>query len=134
MLAAACASGASLGADVAPPVPANVDWKQAETVTVRLSDFEYSPAYLRFRIGTPVRIRLINEGSGQHDFSAPAFFNAASYPPGIRGPDDGDIAVKKGQTVEIELVPNAAGKYHLRCTEFLHALFGMTGEIEVTAR
>jgi uncharacterized cupredoxin-like copper-binding protein len=129
---AAAMSKASAGTDVASPA-ASIDWTRAETVTVRLSDFEYSPAYLRFRVGAPVRIRLVNEGSGQHDFSAPAFFSAASYPPGSRGPDDGDITVKKGQTAEIELVPTVAGKYRLRCTEFLHTLFGMTGQIEVTA-
>ena len=45
-----------------------------------------------------------------------------------------NIALKEKQTVELDLVPTASGKYPLECTEFLHSMFGMTGSIEVAGQ
>ena len=80
----------------------------------------------------PIRLILVNDGSGQHDFSAPDFFAAASYRGGS-APAHGKVVVAKGQTKEVDLVPGVPGKYDLECTEFLHAIFGMTGNISVTS-
>jgi uncharacterized cupredoxin-like copper-binding protein len=104
----------------------------AQTVTVTLSNFAFEPDHLRLKAGVPVRLRLVNESSGAHDFSAPAFFAASSFPPGTAEPKDGDIDVAGHETVEINLIPRTAGAYRLRCTHFLHGLFGMHGSIEVS--
>ncbi|WP_146101539.1 cupredoxin domain-containing protein [Rhodopila globiformis] len=104
----------------------------AETITVRMSNFSYDPDHLHLKANMPVRLRLVNDSSGRHDFSAPAFFAASSYPTGSSAPPDGDISVGSEQTVEIALVPRKPGTYPLRCTHFLHSLFGMHGTIEVT--
>ncbi len=103
-----------------------------QTVTVTLSNFAFEPEHLRLKAGVPVRLRLVNDSSGAHDFSAPAFFAASSFPPGTPAPKDGDVDVAGHDTVEINLIPRTAGTYRLKCTHFLHGLFGMHGSIEVS--
>jgi hypothetical protein len=71
--------------------------------------------------------------SGLHAFSAPSFFTAASFRQGTSLPAGGKIAVAKGASAEIDLVPGAPGQYPLECTEFLHGMLGMTGKIAVSA-
>jgi plastocyanin len=111
--------------------PATAPAGNGETITVRLSNFSFAPEDLRLRAGVPVRLRLVNESSGGHDFSAPAFFAASSFPPGLPAPPDGDVAAASHQTVEITVVPRVPGAYRLECTHFLHGIFGMHGTIEV---
>ena len=123
LLAASSAPDGAFGADI--------DWSKAETVTVKLTDFEYSPAYLRFHAGSPVRLILINQGTGKHDFSAPEFFSAVTFRPGTPAPAEGGIDVAKNETKEVDLLPVATGSYKLKCTHFLHSVFGMHGVIEV---
>jgi hypothetical protein len=50
----------------------------SEIITVRLSNFAFGPDHLRLKAGMPIRLRLMNESNGGHDFSAPAFFAARS--------------------------------------------------------
>ena len=103
----------------------------AETITVQLSNFAFEPAYLRLKAGVPVRLHLANKSNGGHDFSAPAFFAASSFPPGTAAPPHGEVAVGSHKTVDITVVPGTPGTYRLECTHFLHSLFGMHGTIEV---
>lgn len=102
------------------------------TITVSLSNFAFEPAQIRLKAGVQARLRLVNDSSGGHDFSAPAFFGSSTYPPGSSPPVDGDVAVAAHRSVEITLVPRAIGIYRVECTHFLHSLFGMHGTIEVT--
>jgi uncharacterized cupredoxin-like copper-binding protein len=112
---------------------ATIDWGSTKTVTVQLTDFDFTPSQLSFQAGQPVRLVLVNSGSDLHDFSAPAFFAAASFRPDGTVPAGGKIAVAKDKTAEVDLVPGTAGQYPLDCTEFLHTMLGMTGTIDVTA-
>ncbi len=111
----------------------SIDWNAARPVPVKLTDFDFSPSQLSFQAGQPVRLLLSNSGSGLHDFSAPAFFAAASFRSGGTVPAGGKVAVAKDASAEIDLVPGAPGQYPLECTEFLHTMFGMTGTIAVSA-
>ncbi|MGD0107694.1 MAG: hypothetical protein ABSC06_27195 [Rhodopila sp.] len=104
---------------------------EGATITVQLSDFAFDPDHLRLKAGTPVRLRLVNDSGGDHDFSALAFFAASSLQPGSSAPPDGGIEVAAHQTVEIALVPKTPGTYPLERTHFLHDLFRMNGSIEV---
>lgn len=104
---------------------------ESEAITVRLSSFGFAPEHLRLKAGVPVRLRFVNESSGGHDFSAPAFFAASSFPPGSSAPPNGDVAVGSNKTVEIAVVPRTPGTYRVDCTHFLHSLFGMHGTVEV---
>jgi plastocyanin len=109
------------------PAPASM----GETITVRLTNFAFDPDHLRLKAGVPVRLRLVNESSGGHDFSAPALFAASSVLPGGSAPSNGEMAVGSHQTVELALVPRTPGTYHVECTHFLHSFFGMHGTVEV---
>jgi plastocyanin len=113
----------------AQPNPARVS--DDETITIQLSNFDFTPEHLRLKAGVPVRLRLANVSGGGHDFSAPAFFAASGFPAGVAAPPDGTVPVGSHQTVEITVVPRTPGVYHLECTHFLHSLFGMHGTIEV---
>lgn len=111
---------------------AGIDWNAARTVTVKMTDFDFTPSTVAFEAGQPAKLVLVNDGTGRHDFSASAFFAAASLRQGSAAPANGKVAVDKGKSAEIDLVPGAAGTYPLTCTEFLHEMFGMTGTITVT--
>jgi plastocyanin len=100
-------------------------------VTVQLSSFAFAPSTITLRAGEPVALRLVNRGSGGHNFAAPAFFAAARLDPRSSAlVRRGAVEVGSRKTVEVRLVP-AAGRYRLRCTHLLHSTFGMTGEIVV---
>ncbi len=113
------------------PAAASIDWGAAKTITVKLTDFRFTPSDLTFAAAQPVKLLLVNDGSGVHDFSSPAFFTAAALRQGSTAPAGGKVSVAKGQSAQIDLVPGAPGKYPLTCTEFLHDMLGMTGTITV---
>jgi len=85
------------------------------------------------RVGVPVRLRLVNQSNGGHDFSAPGFFASSNFPPGSKASPGGKIEVGSQQTTEIALTPRVPGTYPVECTHFLHSLFGMTATIDVVA-
>ncbi|HVJ55506.1 MAG TPA: cupredoxin domain-containing protein [Aliidongia sp.] len=111
-----------------------IDWKAAEAITVRMSDFAFEPENLSLRAGRSVRLLLVNESGSEHNFSAPELFAGSSFGPASAAIDDGGVTVAAHQTAEVDLVPAKPGDYPLECTELLHSMFGMTGSIEVTAR
>jgi hypothetical protein len=76
-----------------------------ETITVRLSSFAFDPEQIRLKAGVPIRLRLVNESDGGHNFSAPTFFAASSFLPGSSVPSNGTVEVEPHQTLEVALVP-----------------------------
>lgn len=131
----ACAVVVTLAAFSTPRAgiaqPTTTPAAATETITVRLSNFAFDPEHIRLKAGVPVRLRLVNESSGGHDFSAPAFFSASSILPGGSAPSNGEMAVESHRTVEIALIPRTPGTYRVECTHFLHSFFGMHGTVEV---
>ena len=117
---------------VRSPAPPDTDWSQARTLTVKMTDFEFSPSHISLPVRVPIRLTLVNEGTDDHDFSAPTFFSAVMYRPGSVVSDKGNIELAQGQRIEVDILPVAVGTYKLDCTEFLHSMLGMTGKIEVT--
>ena len=105
----------------------------APTITVHLSNFAFNPDQLLLRVGVPVRLHLVNDSSGGHNFSAPDFFAASTFPSGS-APPGGKVDVTAGGSADVVVVPRAVGTYKFECTHFLHALFGMTGRIIVQAQ
>ena len=95
---------------------------------IALSNFAFTPSAIHLHQGRPYVLHFVNQGSGGHNFAARDFFAAArisgASPPG------GVIELKKGESRDVSLVP-AAGRYKVKCTHFLHAGFGMKGEILV---
>ena len=118
----------------APAAPSYVPANSASgIVSVVLADFSFSHDHITLRAGVPIRMRLLNQSTGGHDFSAPAFFAASDFPPGSTAPAGGKVEVDSHQTVEIALTPRVPGSYPVECTHFLHSLFGMTATIEVVS-
>ena len=111
------------------PLPAPAQDSPAPlTVEVRLSSFAFEPRTIALPAGRPVILRLVNEGGGGHNFSAPQFFAAAT---GVSGPVvEGEVEVPGHRSVDIRLTP-ARGTYRLRCTHTMHTAFGMRGTISV---
>ena len=102
-----------------------------ETISIRLSNFAFTPDHLRLRVGVPVRLQFMNESSGGHNFTAPAFFAASTFALGATPPPDGKVELTAGTTVDLTLTPRVPGSYLVECTHFLHSLFGMRRTIEV---
>lgn len=126
------ATVALLSLGFASDTPAqDANWTEAPPVTVALTSFDYTPSTIRLRAGQPVVLRLVNDSSGGHNFSAPDFFAASEIRPQDQGLIyKGAVEVPKRQSREIALVPRA-GTYKLRCTHTMHTMFGMKGEIVV---
>ncbi len=126
----------ALSACVARPQPALVasapaTGPVADTVTVHLSNFAFTPENIRLQAGRPVTLVLTNDADGGHDFSAPTLFAASTFPPGTAPPKDGAQEVDKHSQVELRFTPQKPGRYEVTCTHFLHELFGMVGNVEV---
>ncbi len=118
--------------DAGPRVAA-ADWAAAETVEIVLSEYEFEPADLTFRAGTPYRLRLRNTGDATHYFAAADFFKAIAAQrltrPGdaVETPLLTSIAVPPGASKTLSFVPVERGAYDVECTAPLHAVFGMVG-------
>ncbi len=114
---------------------ASAEWPRAETLTVVLSEYAFSPGTLTFRAGTPYRLRIENGGNSTHFFVSDGFFKAIA--PGRLITRSGEtaqpylksIALAPGEVKDLEFVPVRTGVYELECTAPLHAAFGMHGTI-----
>ena len=98
---------------------------------MHLSNFAFTPDNLRFQVGHPVTLHLVNDSTGGHNFSAPALFAASSFPAGTSAPPNGTVEVGGNQSRDITFTPLRTGTYPFECTHFLHSAFGMTGSAEV---
>src|SRR4051812_30981782 len=85
---AGCASHASKP-DALPAAAADIDWNMAKTVTVKMTDFDFTPSKVSFESAQPVKLTLVNDGTDRHDFAAPAFFAASALRQGSTGPAGG---------------------------------------------
>jgi uncharacterized cupredoxin-like copper-binding protein len=138
LLPAACAGRTPIvPEDGATRRAASANWGAARIVTVALDDYAFRPERIELRAGQPVRLRLANEGSRAHDFTASAFFRSVAIRPGdplgtpllVAG---GSVDVPAGETREVALLPLTPGEYELTCVKPLHAVLGMSGRIVVT--
>ncbi len=114
---------------------ASAEWPRAETLTVVLSEYAFSPGTLTFRAGTPYRLKIENGGESTHFFVSDGFFKAIA--PGKLITRSGEtaqpylksIALAPGEAKTLEFVPVRTGAYELECTAPLHGVFGMRGTI-----
>jgi plastocyanin len=126
---AAALSGFGASADAATPPPRAS--RSAQQIVIVLSDFAFTPRTLELRGGREYRLRFVNQGSGGHSFSAPAFFSTARIDPAdAPAVSGGEVELSRGESRDVRLVP-AMGTYAVSCTHPLHATFGMVGTIVV---
>ncbi len=113
------------------PALAQPEWRESREYEIVLSNLDIQPETIRLKAGEPVRLRLINNGTIPHGFSAGDFFAKSDIRPRekalvARGP----IQVGPGDTREILLVP-ATGRYSASCSNFYHWIVGMRARIIV---
>ncbi len=105
---------------------------QIPTIVIHLTNFAFAPDRIQLRDGTPVRLHLVNDSSGSHNFSASELFATSTFPAGV-GPSRGTIDVAGNSSADLEFTPHTPGTYQFDCTHFLHHMFGMHGTIVVLA-
>lgn len=105
------------------------DWSKAETVEIDLDSYSLTPKSLHLKQGTAYNLHFVNKSSKSHDFTAPEFFAALTVAPGdVAKIAEGEVELGGGESVDVKAVANKPGKYSVKCSHFLHASFGMTGE------
>ncbi len=116
---------------------ASADWSRAETLTVVLSEYAFSPGTLTFRAGAPYRLRIKNGGNSTHFCVSEGFFKAIAARKLVTPSAETEqpylksIALKPGEAKDLHFVPVRPGAYALECTAPFHAGFGMRGEITI---
>jgi plastocyanin len=104
----------------------------AQSVTVELSSFKFTPATLTLQQGKSYRIHFVNRSSRGHNFVAEKFFSTSTIAAEDQGKVvDGKVNLDGGEAADISLVPRQAGTFKSRCTHFMHSMLGMTGTITV---
>jgi uncharacterized cupredoxin-like copper-binding protein len=115
---------------LALPARAANPWANAQVMTVGLLDNRFEPNHLVFQSGKPYELRLENHGKDLHEFTAPAFFRAATVRDKQKLANAGtDVVVQSGKSVTIVLIAPPKGQYDLTCAD--HDWDGMTGHITV---
>ncbi len=137
-LIAGCASGPSYITNSADIVKA-ADWKNTQTVTVKITEHDYTPRTLKLKIGQAYKLEMKNMGDKDHYYTAPDFYKAIATRKAmvnkfaeIKAPyfDAFEILKKSGQ-IDLYFVPVKAGTYAVYCTIDDHREKGMEGTITV---
>jgi uncharacterized cupredoxin-like copper-binding protein len=113
------------------------DWSRAETLSLTLSDFHFTPEKLELRQGTPYRLHLVNASTSAHTFASEAFFRAIAVRPPAQATGAlvpvalRDVELGPEEQKDVNFVAVTPGSYDFECSKFLHSMFGMTGKIIV---
>ena len=114
------------------------DWDAAETVTVELSEFAFTPSQITLEAGLPYILEIVNVGDVKHEFTAGDFFRtvatrkAETAESEVKVPFFTEIEVFAGKSAELFLIPLIPGTYDLVCEIEGHFEAGMFGTITVT--
>lgn len=117
------------------------NWEKMETVTIELSDHDFTPKDLKLKADQPYRLVVKNVGEKDHYYTATDFFKSIAWrkaqtprPAGgeFKAPYFSAVeAYKGGGQVELFIVPVKKGKYEVVCTIDDHKDQGMHGSITV---
>jgi len=121
----------------APTLLAGVNWSEAQSVTVQLSEYQFEPSEFVFEEGAPYRLVLRSVGKRSHTFVSEGFFQAIASQKLIS--PDGEIATPYLKTIEVpsqtqkelHFIAVRRGIYPLECSVLLHDTFGMEGQITI---
>ena len=108
-------------------IPASA--QTAQTVTVSMSNYAFTPATLNLRAGQPYALVFTSTVMKDHNFVAPELFASGSVAPEDKSKvsDKGEVEVDDGGTVTVHFTPGKPGTYPFECTHFMHAMLGMKG-------
>jgi plastocyanin len=90
----------------------------APEIRIVATEFGYEPSTLNLKLGEPVNIVLVNEGSLPHDLDVPEV--------GFH------IHAEGGETTTVGLTPDKTGEFPFICTIAGHEEAGMIGQMIVT--
>lgn len=114
------------------------DWDTMETITINMSEYEYSFDDLVLKANQPYKLELINDGEKKHYFTAPEFYKSIATRK-IQSNKDGEIKapylhaveLMVGGQLDLYFVPVTAGTYDVFCTIKDHREDGMDATITV---
>ena len=115
---------------------------QAQTVSVEVKEFAFTPGNLEVKAGQPVKLTLQNAGTLEHDFSIleipvegePKVTGGAQHDMGdMAHTPELHVAAMNGQSAMLEFTPTKPGTYEYFCTVSGHKAAGMSGTLVVTA-
>jgi len=108
----------------------SIDWSKAQTVELRMIEYQFIPDQLTLRHGQPYRLHLVNAGKEGHDFTAPEFFQSAIVQDtGAFNDSRSSVFLQPQQMIDIYLIAQNAGLFAPRCAD--HDWAGMTATIVV---
>lgn len=117
------------------------NWDAMETITVELSEHDFSPRELKLKADQPYRMVIKNVGEKDHYYTATEFFKSVAWRKAqTPRPSGGEVkapyftaveAYKNGGQVELFIVPVKKGNYDVLCTIDDHKDQGMHGSITV---
>lgn len=116
-----------------PLAPVDGAVAQIETpISITLTNYAFTPSALNLKVGTPYHMHFTNNGSKDHNFSAPEFFAASQIAPEDQAKvEKGRVALDAGQSADITVTPDHPGTFAVECTHFMHRMMGMHGSIVV---
>lgn len=101
---------------------------QPAQMIIQVWSFGFAPNPVHLAAGRPVILTFVNLSTSSHDFSAPGFFEHASFAAGSVPLKE--IELKPHETKSVTLTP-AAGSYEAHCSHFMHKQMGMSDVILV---
>jgi plastocyanin len=108
----------------------SIDWSKAQTVELRMIEYQFIPDQLTLRHGQPYRLHVVNAGKEGHDFTAPEFFQSAIVQDtGAFNDSRSSVFLQPQQMIDIYLIAQNAGLFAPRCAD--HDWAGMTATIVV---
>ena len=107
-------------------------WSHTRPITISLSNFAYTPSTVMLERDVPYVLHFTNMASGGHDFVANTFFARARIMPADEAKvSDGEVELRRGESMDVHLIAPVAGTYRVHCTHFMHSMLGMNGKIVV---
>ena len=115
------------------------NWNEMKTVTVEMTEHDYSPKEMTLKAGQPYKIELKNSGEKDHYYTAAEFFKSVAWRK-LMVNKQAEIKVdyvnatevlKKGGQLDLYIVPVKTGSYPVYCTIDDHREKGMEGKIVV---
>ena len=104
----------------------------ANPITITLTNYAFAPSALELKAGMTYQIHFINNGSRDHNFSAPEFFAASQIAQeDVTEVKNGSLELGNGESADVTVTPAHAGTYPFICTHFMHKMLGMHGKIVV---
>lgn len=145
LLAAIAVAGCSSGGGNPPAGPGfneaaivgAADWSKAETETIVLSNYSFTPNDLVFRHDQAYRLHLKNGSTHTHTFSSDTFFGAVAIQKvevaGSEVSRNGLVTIQldPGKEADVFFVAKTPGAYTFYCNVFMHDMMGMNGKIAI---